>query len=183
MSQIFKENRPFKLNLYEAENPEYMLLNSFNDEYTEIVSPRILYWKLNREASKQNQDKLDDLYGEATQTNVYEGPFEVFMLIERSPIMNELTRLGQNTIEEVNIVVPTLQISEKLGRLPDQGDIFRLSMIHEAGKKEKFTFYELSNVVDNDPNNHMWMTLMLFAKQTDLSTLDLETKKEFLKNE
>ena len=83
MSQIFKENRPFKLNLYEAENPEYMLLNSFNDEYTEIVSPRILYWKLNRDASKQNQDKLDELYGEATQTNVYEDPIEVYFLIER----------------------------------------------------------------------------------------------------
>ncbi len=183
MSQIFKENRPFKLNLYEPENPEYLLLNSFNEEFTEISSPRILYWKLNREASKQNQDKLDELYGEATQTNVYEDPIEVYFLIERSPIMNELTRLGQNTIEEINIVVPTLQISEKLQRLPDAGDIFRLSTIHEEGKKEKFTFYEISNVVDNDANNHMWMTLMLFAKQTDLSNLDLNNKKTFLKYE
>ena len=68
---IFKENRPFKLNLYEPSNPEYMLLESFNQEYTEIVSPRILYWRFDEKTSKSNQDRLDELYGEATQTNFY----------------------------------------------------------------------------------------------------------------
>lgn len=180
---IFKETRPHKLNLYEPKNPEYMLLNSLNEEYTEIVSPRILYWKFDLDNSKSTLDKLDDLYSESTQTNKYIGPYEVFMMIERSPIMNELSRLGQNTIEEINIIVPTLQINEKLGRLPIPGDIFRVSMIDEQLQREKFTFYEIANITDNDPNNHMWMTLMIFAKQTDLSNISIELKKEFLKNE
>lgn len=180
---IFKEARPYKLNLYEPKNPEYLLLNSFNEEYTEIVSPRILYWKFDIENSKNTLDKLDDLYSESTQTNKYIGPFEVSMLIERSPIINELSRLGHNIIEEINVVVPTLLINEKLGRLPQPGDIFRVSMIDELSQREKFTFYEIANVSENDPNNHMWLTLMLFAKQTDLSNVPIELKKEFLNRE
>lgn len=179
---IFKENRPFKLNLYEPSNPEYMLLESFNQEYTEIVSPRILYWRFDEKTSKSNQDRLDELYGEATQTNVYEGPFEVFMLIDRSPVLTEISRLGKNIVEEVQIAVSVLHINEKIGRLPVSGDIFRVSAIKNESK-ETFTWYEISSVVENDINNHRWMTLMIFAKQTDLSNVTLEMKKKFLYNE
>lgn len=175
--------RPHKLNLYEPTNPEHYLIDSFNREYFEIVSPRLLYWKFDMDGSKSNQNSLQNLYQENTTKKVYdEQPLEnINLYIEKSPVLEELNKAGIKVVEEVTVVCSIMEMEEKLGRSPIPGDIFRVSHT-VTDNKERFVFYEIGSVVPTDLFKWRYTNYTINATQSPLENVPKHIK-EFLHKE
>jgi len=165
-------DRPSELKVYDVEAPEHYTVDSMNQEWIDVNSPLIHYWKIDQATTLSNTDDLGMLYGEATEDVAFVNnePFRVKALIEVSPILEELSRAGLTEISEINFICNKEYMIEKIGRLPVPGDIFRISSI-QLNKKHHNVFYEVASAVEIDLNLHRYINILVNAEQTALEKI------------
>lgn len=158
--------------LYDPTNYEYDLADSLITEHITMISPKILWWKLDPKTTRDESDDLDKLYGESQMynfSNVHE-PIEIEGYLERSAVIEELSRAGLAQTEEINLIVAKSQIHEKLGREPISGDIFRVSYLDKIKSKDD-TYYTVVSVVNDDFFNWRQFKYIINAEQTALKNI------------
>lgn len=172
--------RPTKVKTYDPSNPEYSLIDLMVSESFESVSPEIFMWSLNTTATTQKMDPLGKLYGETASSSkaVYTGPFQIYAKVDFNPIIKEITRLGTETKEEIEIFSNIASIMQQSKVLPKSGDILRVSYILNPMQTDskRVTFYSISNVVPADLYNNKYVNLQISAEQTNLSDIPNEIK-------
>jgi len=168
MSKIF---RPKNLKVFEPDNPEYTLIDHMTEEVFENYSTEIAYWVLNVTETDSDRDELDEVYGEgggADQLRAYYGPYEVFGTLTINPIIQELTRLGLEQIEEIDFYCNIAAMENYLeGYIPKAGDIFRTTWI-QTNNERRYIFYNIANVTPVDLYNFRYINYLINAEQTSL---------------
>ncbi len=149
---------------------ERQLIHSIAQEDIERQSPIIHWFKINRTESILNMDEVDRLYGENANTVYHVEPTQVFAIVEKSPIITELQRMGFSQIEEINFVCNIPQTLKILGREPTEGDLFRISYFgFLEGEKNIHRFYKVSSVVPSDMILGHYTNFLVNAEQTNLN--------------
>jgi len=166
-----------KINIFDPTNPEYTLVDAMTAEKFENYSWEIVYWSFNIETTAPTLDALDQTYGEASDVqNKYDGPFEAYGTIEVNPILQELTKLGHQQIEEINFYCNISAMDNYLqGRIPKQGDIIRVSWI-KTDSTRRFVFYGIGNVTPVDPYNARYTNWLMHCEQTNMNEIPEEIK-------
>lgn len=184
VSPIF--NRSTTLKTYDDQNIlEHEFISSMGDEFIQIHSPRIIYFKLNSQKTFQETDEVSSLYQETEIMHHYE-PIEVFALKEASPIIQELTRLGLTQIMDVNLIVNVSDFEKRLmsagfsreESYPNSGDLMLINEVNIHGKSEK-NFYVIASVVASDPVLNRETNYLINAEQTSLDNVP-EDIRDFL---
>lgn len=171
-----KGNRPSSLDTYDSMAPEHAVISSLNEEWVNINSPDILYFKFDYEATVLNTTELGELYGETDNERSYViTPIAIKGMVERSPIMQELARSGLTTTDEINFLVDIESFVRQIGREPQGGDLFRVSSIIQTDI-DKHRFYEVSSAVEVDMNLNRYINYMINAEQTALEKVPAEIK-------
>ena len=177
MSQFYKHPTNTSLDLYDPLNSEHDLVDQTSSDHVKINSPYILYWKIDQETTKSNNDDLSNLYGEtdmATFLNI-SNPVRVYAYIEYSPIITELTKLGLTQVKEINFIANITDITEKLGRDPQPGDVFRVSGITIDGVKDN-TFYTVVSISSIDLHLFRYLHYLINAETTNMSNVPSEIR-------
>lgn len=168
----FKE-RPRTLKLFEPANPEYVLADTMESEIFEIVSPNLLWWSFQDAATEVNRDELDTVYGEnvSAGANVYTTePIRVYGYFEINPILQEITRMGIEQIEEINIFTNINDFFDKTGVEPRSGDVFRMDFIDKNNENAlKRNFYTVGSVTPTDLYHFKYLTWQVYAEMTNLT--------------
>lgn len=165
--------RPTKPNLFSPCNPEYALCDALVAEQYTINSPEILWWSLLRDGATgaAARDELDAVYGEKSSGDhklAYAGPFDFRGFIDISPIVQELTRLGLQQINEIELYANIAATDVYLGgRLPKGGDVFRVTWIVTETERY-YVWYKVANVTPVDPYNFRYINWHINAEQTNL---------------
>ena len=170
--------RPKKIKVFDSQNPEYALVDAINSEIFENYSPEISYWSFNAAATEVNMDELDAIYGEVSRQNVkqYFGPYDPKGTLEINPIIQELTRLGLQQIEEVDLYCNIAAMHDYLdGKDPIAGDIFRITWL-ETDIERRYIFYSVANVTPVDIYNFRYTNWLINAEQTPLHNVPDEIK-------
>lgn len=147
---------------------EYDLANSFSAEAMKFVSPKIIYWRLDKDATDADQSDDEDIYNEKIGETIFKDPLEIFGYIEVNPIIQEITRLGIEQLEELNIFVNLQEVVKILGEKPKGGDIMRISYFREQ-TQDKNTFYKVGTSFEADLYNFQYMHYVINAEQTNMS--------------
>jgi len=170
--------RPKRIKVFEPTNPEYSLIDSMTSEVFENYSPEIAWWSLNRTETEANRDELSEVYGESKPSSkMFDGPFPVAGAFEINPIIQELTRLGLEQIEEVDFYCNIAAMQEYTeGRDPKGGDVFRVTWL-ETNSERRFVFYNVSNVTPVDIYNYRHINWLVNAEQTTLHDVPDEIKE------
>lgn len=173
-------NRPTSLKIYDDQNEEHFLVDSLGQEFIQIQSPRMYYFRMNLKETMTNTDDLSTLYGETEQLRLHE-PVEIFALVEHSPIIQELTKLGLAINKEISVVVNIREIETILGGSPNSGD-FVLMYTLDDRKKAHRTFYKVASVNEIDLVLSRYTNYSINCEQTDLGDVD-DSIREFLVRE
>ena len=158
--------------MFDSRSPEYALVDSMAQEKFTNYSPEVYWWSFirDKEPNAPYRDELDQIYGEKSSTGSerYLGPYEVKLVVELNPILAELTRLGLQQIEEIEIYCNIAAMSQYLkGLVPKAGDILRVSYIVTEFER-RFVFYKVSNITPVDPFNYKFINWHISAEQTTL---------------
>jgi hypothetical protein len=167
-----------KMKVFEPKNPEYALADAITSEIVEIISPKILWWSLDRTATQATRDELDEVYGEKSSDDskyVYTGPKEVFCYVEFNPILWELSRLGVEQLEMINIFTNIGDFINRNGSHPKPGDLLRISYTRSETDFRNI-FYEVSVVFPIDLIDFHHMNWQMYVEQTDLNTVEQRIK-------
>lgn len=171
-----KGNRPSSLSTYDPLAPEHMVMGSINEEWINVNSPDILYFKYNEEQTDIDTDELGELYGDTPDKRAYYvEAINIKGIVERSPIIEELARAGLTTIQEINFMVDIESFLAAVGRRPQGGDVFRVSSLNLEGP-DKHIFYEVASAVEVDMNLNRYVNYMINAEQTALEKVPDEIK-------
>lgn len=161
------------IQVFEPTNPEYSLIDAMTTEVFENYSSEIKWWIFSRTETDENRDELDKAYGEASRgvAEVFSGPYDVSGTLEVNPILQELTRLGAEQIEEIDFYtnIAAMQVYLK-GENPKQGDIFRVTWI-QTNTDRRFIFYRVANVTPVDIYNMRYTNWLINAEQELLSNV------------
>lgn len=170
--------RDSKLDLFQPQNPEYELVNIVTNEAFRIVSPHIIYYPYDSVTTERDQDDYDDIMGEAEENYAFFKPVQIYAYVETNPIIDELTRLGLEQIEEINVYANIDEVTQRLsGRAPRAGDFLRISYI-ERQKADRVVFYKVATIQPVDMYHWRHVNYSINCEQTDLSMLpeDLRNK-------
>lgn len=169
--------RPSTNKIYDPENPEYELASMYAQEAFNTVSPKILYWKLNKQLTDQSRDDVDELYGESSQKAAYNKPIQVFGHIEINPIIQELNRLGLEQKDEVIFLANIIDIHSRLESIPKEGDIFRVSYII-PNSPDMNKFYVINRVIPDTATmyNFAFINYLIYGENTALENVPEEVK-------
>jgi hypothetical protein len=158
-------------NVYDPLNHEHWLVDQTDADHIKTNSPYILYWKVDYNATELQNDELSNLYQESNQLVFYDSePARVYMYADIAPIINELTRLGENTIKEGTFFCNKTDIFSILDRLPSSGDLFCVYYFNIDRTHSK-TFYTIASVSDSDLHLYRYLHLVINAEQTNLSNI------------
>lgn len=150
---------------------EHITREMMNREWVEYVSPKIEWWCIDFVNTKKDANELQNLYGEtdnAEYANVGKNPaepIEVFALVEKSPVVEELTRLGIADLQEVMFTCSRADIELKLGQPPKAGDLFRISQFR-LDRKHDSVFYKVASVLPCDFDLHRYLNYLINGEQT-----------------
>lgn len=174
-----EEERSKTLKLFDPKNPEYMLAASVIQEQMEIASPHILWFTKNQELTDSKLTEIDMAYGEESSSKkFFKPPVQVHGFLDVNPMIIELSKLGYNNLREINLIMNQMDLMEKLGDLPKEGDVFRITFLR-PGTTDENIFYSVATVLPTDQFNHMYLNLMIGAEQTDLADVHEEVKSYF----
>ena len=165
------------IQMFSSNNFELWLNDSVSDEHIQVMSPYILYWKIDQQQTNANNDELGKLYQEAEEykfLNV-DDPIRVYAYAELSPIIQELSRSGLATTKEINFLSNRSDIIERLGRPPLSGDVFRVSYINKDGKNQN-DFYTVVSVSETDLNLWRYLHFAINAEQQSLDNIPQKIK-------
>lgn len=169
---IFK---PTSLSVFEPQNPEHAVLDSMIQEAYETVSTEIMWWRFVRAQAESTQDAIDQMFGEATAPNAaaYDGPYKVWANNQVNPIIMELTRLGGQTVKDVDVFCGIAAMREYLdGGDPCPGDVFRLTRLGVNPKVDReYDFYVVSHAWPVDMYNNRYTSWQIAAEQTNLNDI------------
>lgn len=149
----------------------------------ENFSTEIMYWSFNRVETEALQDDLDKMYGEYTakgsdsnKKEQYDGPFKVYGKIEVNPIIQELIRLGTQTLQQIDFYMNIAASQQYLGgRKPKMGDIFRTTYIKTQTSRE-YVFYRVSVVTPVDLFNFRYINIQCMCSQEILANVPNEIR-------
>lgn len=177
MSQFYTHPTNTSLDLFDPLNSEHDLVDQTSSDHVKINSPYILYWKIDTETTKRNNDDLSNLYGESDMMSFLNisNPIRVYAYIEYSPIITELTKLGLTQIKEINFIANITDITERLGREPQPGDVFRVSTMTIDGTKDN-TFYTVVSLSSIDLHLFRYLHYLINAEQTNLNNIPSEIR-------
>jgi hypothetical protein len=169
--------RPQSCKIYDPTNPEYQLASMYSEETFRIVSPNIIYWKLNKNLTDETRDEVDKLYGENSQKAAYDKPVQIFAQVEISPIINELARLGLEQKDEIIMLTNIIDVNARLQAIPKQGDILRIDYI-SPGTPDYHKFYVVNRVLPdtNTMYNFCFINYLIHCENTALSDVPEEVK-------
>lgn len=178
---MYKPPKDVALKTYAPTNPEYGLVDLMVSEAFAAVSPEIYYWSFDAETTEQDMDEVDQMYGEKSSGDAvrdFTGPYQIDARIDFNPILKEITRLGMEQKEDIDIFVNIATVYEQLKkRVPKSGDIMRVSYIgrdpndaHPANSKP-VTYYSVSVVTPYDLYNNRYTNLQIYAIQTPLNDI------------
>jgi len=169
MSNQFFNNTPLKV--HDPNNTEeHYFIDSLDSEHLEIVTHHILYWKLDLNRLQMDSDEVDRLYMENEKLQFDPEPVQVNMVSNMSPIITELNRLGISSSFESVFSTNIKEITEKLGRKPIGGDLFRLSFF-ETDRRYKNVFYKVSTINEGELFKDRYYTYFINANQTALEDI------------
>lgn len=163
--------------MFDSTNFELSLNDSVSDEHIKVMSPYILYWKIDQQETNASNDELGKLYQEAEEykfLNV-EDPIRIYAYAELSPIIQELSRSGLATTKEINFLANRTDIYEKLERAPLPGDVFRISYINKDNKNQN-DFYVVVSVSETDINLWRYLHFSINAEQQSLDNIPQKIK-------
>lgn len=173
-------NRSKNLKVYDDGNQsEHALLSSFSDEFIQIQSPRIYYFRVDFKSTEQQTDDVSKLYGE-TENIIMFKPIEVFALVERSPVIEELTKIGLSNLSEVTLTVNIDDITSKLGDKPKGGDMLCIYNVNTQGKAFK-NFYKVASATPSEMVNSRYINYNIFAEQTSLDDVEDDIRSYLVK--
>lgn len=165
--------------LYDPKNPEYEVVNLITQEAFENVSPHILYWPLDYYKTNLMRDSVDEVYGEVEKKEVYLKPFPIVGYVEVSPIIAELSKLGLNTNEEINLFVNIQDIVNRIGDLPKAGDIFKIHYI-QRNVPDRTLIYRVSTISETDMYNWSHINIAINAEQINIEQVPANIKNSVL---
>ena len=173
MGRIYK---PTSVEVFQPLNPEYALVDSMIEEAFEAISDELVWWSLDRTKTQEHMDDLGKAYGEASDTAnkpEYNGPFRVWGKTEINPIIQELTRLGAQTLREIDMYFNVAAFANYTnGLTPKQGDIVRVTWLMRRPEEDReFWFYEVANVTPVDIYNFRYANWQCLAEQTALNNV------------
>lgn len=149
---------------------ERQLVHSIAQEDIERQSPIIHWFKINHTQSILNMDEVDKIYGENDNSIYHVKPVQIFAIVEKSPIITELQRMGFAQIEEINFICNIPQTLKLLGREPKEGDLFRISSFgYNENEKNIHRFYKVSTVYPSDMILGHYTNFIVNAEQTNLN--------------
>lgn len=164
---------PSGLNVFEPLNPEHGVLDSMIQEAYEVMSTEVMWWCFSKTVAEETRDSIDQMFGETTVENVpaYSGPFRVWANNQVNPIIMELTRLGGQTIKDVDLFCGIAAMHQYLsGKDPMPGDIFRLTRLGLDPKiNREYDFYVVSHAWPVDLYNNRYTSWQIAAEQTNLN--------------
>lgn len=164
-------NRSKTLKAYDDGNQsEHAILSSLGDEFIQIESPRVYYFRMDFKKTKLNTDETSTFYGETEKQELLP-PVEIFALLERSPIIQELTRLGLSNIKDINFICNIDDITARLSATPNSGDFFLVYGVNTKGKAFK-DFYQVASIVPINIVNSRYIDYLINAEQTSLDNVD-----------
>lgn len=173
-------NRSKGLKAYDDQNQsEHKLVSSMSDEFIQIESPRMYYFRMDFKKTKVNADETSQLYGETEKQELLPG-VEVFSLVERSPIIQELTRLGLSNIKDLNFIANIDDITARIGAAPNSGDYILVYSVNTEGKAFK-DFYQVASVLPINITNSRYNDYLINAEQTSLDTVDDAVRQMLVK--
>lgn len=197
--------RPMSPNMWEPNNPEHSLVDAMTEEVHMLESPEIIYWRLKKEEEidAENEytnegseyeydgylDELDKEYGEKSSGEgklLYHKPIVVYGKIDIEPILNELSRMGLTTINQIDFYMNIAHCHERLERPPIGGDVFRVTYFIRDNKgdlKNKYIYYEVSNVNEVDLYNYQYINYQIWAEQTNMMNVEDSVKQFHINNE
>lgn len=168
------------LRLYDPNNPEHYLIDSVSSEWNRVVSPRFFWWKLNTVQTDTERDEIDELYQETTVTHYEAEPRIVYAYVEKSPIIEELSRAGLTDVDELVVTFNITDIENILEEAPKSGDMFTIAEFRIDEKSEN-VFYRVASVVPSDIVNWRYTNYTIMAELTALETVP-ETIRKFARD-
>lgn len=171
---MFKERADDK-SLYEPLNPEYEMAASFINELNKIVTPNILYFATNMEATMPTLDNTDIVYGETKQKIKFFPPKKIEGYVETNPILEELTQMGLAQIEELNIIVSIDKFLSDINQPPKAGDILKISHL-EQGKPPRDVWYTVTNALPINLFNWQYLNYIIHSQQTRMADVPADVK-------
>lgn len=192
--------RPLTPNMFEPNNPEHSLVDAMTEEVHMLESPEIFYWKIKKEEEIEAEpeynnvddpylDDLDTVYGEKSSGDgkyLFHDPVRVYGKIDIEPILNELSRLGLTTINQIDFYLNIAHCHDRLGRPPAGGDTFRVTYLirdNNGDLKNKYIYYVVSNTNEVDLYNYQYINYQIWAEQTNMMNVPDEVKQYFINNE
>lgn len=171
-----------KAKIYNPDSVEYSTLDAIISEQYVAFSYDLYLFSFNLEATKENMDSMDDIYGENEMDdedesfeNKYAGPMRFHALTEKNPILMELSRLGLEQVEELDIYANISDFTNKTRVAPKEGDYILISYLKKKVKENKF--YKIGNVVPADEFNGRFMNYHIFSEQTASAELPDEIQE------
>ena len=159
------------LDIWDPLNHEHWLADQESIDHIKINSPYVLYWKIDQEQTEMHNDEISNLYQESDQLVFYNSePIRVYVYVEISPIVQELSRIGISELREINFVSNKTDLIEKIGRFPISGDLMSVSFF-EKDKKKTQSFYTLVSTNDADLHLYRYIHFILNCEQTNLSNI------------
>lgn len=160
--------------VYDPLNHEHWLVDQNDADHVRTNSPYVLYWKVDESTTLRYNDELSNLYQESNELVYYNTePVRVYFFADVAPIIQELTRLGQNEVREGTFFCNKTDVYERLGRFPQSGDLFCVYYFN-LDKTHSRTFYTVASVSDSDLHLYRYLHLVVNAEQTNLSNVPKE---------
>jgi hypothetical protein len=159
------------LDIWDPLNHEHWLVDQESIDHIKINSPYVLYWKIDQEKTEMNNDEISNLYQESDQLVFYNSePIRIYVYVEISPIVQELSRIGVSELREINFITNKTDLIEKIGRFPLPGDLLSISYF-EKDKKKTQSFYNLVSTSDADLHLYRYVHFILNCEQSNLSNI------------
>jgi hypothetical protein len=159
------------LDIWDPLNYEHWLVDQQSIDHVKINSPYILYWKIDQEKTEMHNDEISNLYQESDQLVFYNSePIRVFMYIEPSPIIQELSRIGISELREINFIANKTDLIEKIGRPPISGDLMSISYFQKDTKILP-NFYIITSTSDADLHLYRYLHYIINCEQSNLSNI------------
>lgn len=189
--------KPTKAKIFDPGNADLALADAICAEIHGLESPETYWWKLDSEVLEEDKeiltdaddrnddqasylDDLDEVYKEKSSKDgnkpyVDYTPIQVYGKLDTQPIIQEISRLGIVDKTEIDFYMNIADCTERLGRPPTPGDIFRITyLINDQssptmGFYAKFVFYTVATVQTVDLFNFQYMNYQVLAEQQNLS--------------
>ena len=168
--------RPQNVKVFEPHNPELSLIDLMEEEVFEATSTEIYWFCMNKSETEDRMDVLDAIYGATNSITKksFDGPYKVYGLLEINPILQELTRMGLEQKEEIDLIVNQASFYSYLhDKNPQMGDLFRISYLLHNDER-KYTWYKVGSITPIDLFNFKYVNWMIHAEQTALADVSQE---------